>query len=74
MWEYGVKKFSQLLDKLSDYFAHRKGLLPMLGIVLILLNWVMQFFPGMYGFAETNTLLHFGTILAVLGIMLAWAL
>ncbi|MFN2236074.1 MAG: hypothetical protein ACK2U1_17755 [Anaerolineales bacterium] len=69
-----MKKFSQLLDKLSDYFAHRKGLLPILGIVLILLNWVMQFFPGMYGFAETNTLLHFGTILAIFGIMLAWVL
>jgi hypothetical protein len=69
-----VNKFSQLLDKLSDYFAHRKGLLPMLGIVLILLNWLMQFFPGMYGFAVTNTLLHFGTILAIVGIMLAWVL
>ena len=69
-----MKKISQLLDKLSDYFAHRKGLLPMLGIVLILLNWVLQFFPGMDGFAETNTLLHFGTILAIVGIMLAWAL
>ena len=69
-----MNKFSQLLDKLSDYFAHRKGLLPMLGVVLILLNWVMQFIPGMYGFAATNTLLHFGTILAIVGIMLAWVL
>ena len=69
-----MKKISQLLDKLSDYFAHRKGLLPILGIVLILLNWVLQFFPSMYGFAETNTLLHLGTILAIVGIMLAWAL
>jgi hypothetical protein len=69
-----VEKFSQLLDKLSDYFAARKGLLPMLGIVLIFLNWVLQFIPGLQGFTDTNTLLHLGTILAIVGMMLAWAL
>jgi hypothetical protein len=69
-----VEKFSQLLDKLSDYFANRKGLLPILGIMLVFLNWVLQFIPGLQGFADTNTLLHLGVILAILGIMLAWAL
>jgi hypothetical protein len=69
-----VEKFSQLLDRLSDYFAHRKGLLPMVGIVLIFINWVLQFIPGLQGFAGTNTLLHLGTILAIIGMMLAWAL
>lgn len=66
--------FSRFLDQLSDYFAHRKGLLPMLGIVLIFLNWVLQFIPGLQGFAGTNTLLHLGVILAIVGMMLAWAL
>ena len=69
-----MKKFSQLLDRLSDYFAHRKGLLPMLGIVLIFLNWVLQFIPGLQAFAGTNPLLHLGAILAIAGIMLAWVL
>lgn len=69
-----MEKFSQILDQLSDYFAHRKGLLPMVGIVLIFLNWVLQFIPGLEGFAGTNTLLHLGTILAIVGMMLAWAL
>jgi hypothetical protein len=69
-----VENFSQLLDKLSDYFAQRKGLLPILGIVLIFLNWVLQFIPGVQGFSDTNTFLHLGAILAILGIMLAWAL
>jgi len=69
-----VEKFSQLLDKMSDYFANRKGLLPIVGILLISLNWVLQFIPGLQGFAGTNTLLHLGVILAIVGIMLAWAL
>lgn len=69
-----MEKFGQILDQLSDYLAHRKGLLPMLGIVLIVLNWVLQFIPGLQGFADTNTLLHLGTILAIVGMMLAWAL
>jgi len=69
-----VEKFSQLLDKLSDYLAHRKGLLPILGIVLVILNWILQFIPGLEGFAGTNSLLHLGVILSIVGIMLAWAL
>lgn len=69
-----MERFSRLLDQLSDYFAHRKGLLPILGIALIFLNWVLQFIPGLQGFAGTNTLLHLGAIVAILGIMLAWVL
>ena len=69
-----MEKFSQFLDQISDYLAHRKGLLPILGIVLIVLNWVLQFIPGLAGLAGTNSLLHLGVILAIIGIMLAWAL
>lgn len=69
-----MKKFSQLLDILSDYLAHRKGLLPILGIVLIALNWMLQFIPGLAGFAGTNSLLHLGVIVAIIGFMLTWAL
>ncbi len=69
-----MKKFSQLLDRLSDFLAHRKGLLPMLGIVLIILNWVLQFIPSLGGFAGTNSLLHLGVIMSIIGILLAWTL
>jgi len=69
-----VEKFNQLLDRLSDYLAHRKGLLPMMGIVLIILNWVLQFIPGLGEFAGTNSLLHLGVILSIIGILLAWIL
>ena len=65
---------SRFLDKLSNYLAHRKGLLPTLGILLIFFDLVVQFIPGMELVAEKNLLLHLGLITAILGLMLAWAL
>ncbi|MEZ0395196.1 MAG: hypothetical protein ABWK53_02005 [Anaerolineales bacterium] len=64
---------NRTLDKLSNYLAPRKGLLPLLGILLIVANYIVQFFvPGWLG--SSNLLLHLGVILAIFGIMLAWAL
>ncbi len=65
---------SKLLDVLSEYLAHRKGLLPLIGIAFILLNLGMQIIaPGMW-LATSNLCLHFGLIIAIIGLMLAWAL
>ncbi len=66
--------FSHLIDKASEYFAARKGLLPALGLLLVLVNAVLQFIPGIAGFAHTNLFLHLGIILAIIGFMLASAL
>lgn len=64
---------SKSIDKLSEFLAHRKGLMPMLGLLLIIANLVLQFvFPGWL--ASTNLLLHIGLVIAILGLMLAWAL
>ena len=32
---------SKLVDKASDFFAHRKGFLPLVGILMIILNFFM---------------------------------
>lgn len=66
--------FNRFLDASSEYLAHRKGLLPGLGILLVIINLVLQFIPVGGFFIEANVLLHLGIILAILGIMLAWAL
>jgi len=65
---------NRILDAAGEYFAQRKGLLPSVGILLALINAVLQFIPGGGIVAETNLLLHLGVILAIFGIMLAWAL
>ncbi|MGA7192420.1 MAG: hypothetical protein WBW94_02235 [Anaerolineales bacterium] len=65
---------SKLLDLLSEYLAHRKGLLPIIGIVLILVNLILQFVLEPFWLTTSNLLLHIGLIIAIIGLMLAWAL
>lgn len=65
---------SKLLDDLSNYLAHRKGLIPIIGLLLIILNLILQFiFPDSL-IVTTNLFLHIGLIIAIFGLMLAWAL
>jgi hypothetical protein len=65
---------SKMLDWLSEFLAHRKGLLPLLGMVLIILNLILQFILPPGWLTSSNLLLHIGLILAIFGLMLAWAL
>ncbi len=67
-------RMNKFLDHASEFLAHRKGLLPTLGLLFVLANGVLQFFPAVGWLAETNLMLHVGVILALIGLMLAWAL
>jgi hypothetical protein len=65
---------SKLLDYLSNYLAHRKGLLPIIGLVFIMVNLALQFIlPGSI-LVTSNLCLHLGLVVAIFGLMLAWAL
>ena len=65
---------SNFLDSLSEYLAARKGLLPIIGIFLIIMNLIINLFPGTGFFSESDILLNVGVIIAILGLMLARAL
>ncbi len=65
---------SKLVDRLSEFLAHRKGLLPLVGIALIVINLLMQFVLPPGWLVSSNLLLHIGVIIAILGLMIAWAL
>jgi hypothetical protein len=69
-----IRRVSRIIDQLSEFLANRKGLLPMLGIFLILCNLVLQFMPGLGWIVQTNLLLHLGIVIALLGFLVAWAL
>jgi len=69
-----IEKFNRLLDRISEFLAQRKGLLPLIGVVLVLINGILQFIPASGWVSDTNLLLHLGVIIAILGILLAWAL
>ena len=65
---------SKLLDRMSEFLARRKGLLPLIGLFMILINLIIQFIvPGSF-LAQTNLILHIGLLIAIFGLMLAWAL
>jgi len=68
------QRISQILDRISEFLAKRKGLLPIVGIFLIIVNWVLQFFPVLGWIVNTNLFLHVGLILSLVGFLLAWAL
>jgi hypothetical protein len=65
---------SKLLDWLSNFLAHRKGLLPLTGIVMVILNYLLQWLIYPHWLATSNLFLHLGIVLAIFGMMLAWAL
>jgi len=65
---------SRLLDWLSNSIAHRKGLLPLIGILLVILNYILQWLIGSHWIAASDLLLHLGVVVALFGVLLAWAL
>lgn len=68
-----LQGLSRFLDRASEFLAARKGLLPILGMLLIVLNFVFRLaVPGW--FQETDFFLHLGLILSILGFLLAQAL
>lgn len=69
-----IEKLSIFVDDVSEFFARRKGLLPILAIVLVLLNLLLQMlFPSGW-LSQVNCFLHLGILVAIIGFMLARAL
>jgi hypothetical protein len=69
-----MKWLSNLVDRASNFFAHRKGLLPLIGILLVSVNYILPFLFGLTLITGSNLFLHLGVIVAIFGFMLAWAL
>ncbi len=67
---------NDLVERLNDFFAERPGLLPVIGVVLVVLNLLLQFFPGPGSgwFVDSNILLHIGVIISIIGLLLIRAL
>lgn len=67
MWN----KLSTGIDKASNYFSDRKGLLPLVGLVLILVDqFLVIIFPELT-VSVINLFLHLGLVIAILGFLIA---
>jgi hypothetical protein len=64
---------NKLLDNLSEYLANRKGLLPLIGLMFIGLDFLLQFFFSGW-LSNLHPLLYAGLIIAIFGLMLSQAL
>lgn len=72
-------RFNRWIDAAGDYLARHKGMLPLLGVALIVLNGLIGLAAAVLGWDDflvfrQMCLLQIGVVLAVLGILLAWAL
>ena len=67
---------SKALDRISDYVAAHRGVPVLLGVLLVVVNYVLLIIPGVQlGFVETtNLFLHLGVIIGLLGVLLGDAL
>ncbi len=68
--------FSRLLDRISDYVSTHRGVPVLIGVLLVVLNYVLVIIPGVQlGFVETtNLFLHLGVIVGLVGVLLGDAL
>jgi hypothetical protein len=62
-----------LLDRLSAFIARYRGLPTMIAVALIIVNLILQFFPGLGWLVTSNLLLHLGIIIGFIGLLLAEA-
>lgn len=68
-----MQRINRFFDWLSNYLSARKGMLPLVGVMMVLLNFILQFFAVGW-IVESNLFLHLGVIVAIIGILIAWAL
>jgi hypothetical protein len=64
---------NKTIDKLTGFLAPRKGFLPLIGMFLIVVNFILQFLPAGW-VRESNLLMHVGLLIAIFGLLLAWVL
>ncbi len=67
---------SKIIDGISDYVSAHRGVPVLIGVLLVVLNYVLLIIPGVQlGFVETtNLLLHLGIIIGLIGVLLGDAL
>lgn len=65
------KFINQLLDFASNFLGKRPGLLPLVGVGLVILNLILQLFAGKgIWLVDSNLFLHLGLIAGLIGILL----
>ena len=62
------------MQNLTDFLERVKGLPILIGILLVILNFIMQYIPGLAFLGDSNLLLHLGVVVGLLGVLTAEAI
>jgi hypothetical protein len=68
------KEVLVLVQNVIDFFERMKGLPILVGILLVVLNFILQYIPGLAFLSDSNFFLHLGVVIGLLGVLLAEAL
>jgi len=63
-----------MIDRVSSYIAEHKGAPVLLGVLLVIVNFLVVLLSPDTWLAETNLLLHLGVVIGLVGILLGDAL
>lgn len=65
------QRINQLVERINDFMVERPGIVPLVGLLLIVINFLLQIYPGPDAWiAGSNLFLHLGLIVSVLGLLL----
>ncbi len=63
-----------MIDRVASYIAEHRGMPVLIGVLLVIVNFVVILIsPGTW-LADTNLLLHVGVVVGLVGILLGDAL
>jgi hypothetical protein len=68
------KEVLVLVQNVIDFFERMKGLPILIGILLVVLNFIVQYIPGLAFLSDSNLLLHLGVVIGLLGVLLTEAI
>lgn len=65
------ERINYIIEAVNDFMVERPGITPLLGVLLIIINFLLQIYPGPDTWiAGSNFFLHLGLILSVVGLLL----
>jgi hypothetical protein len=65
------ESINQLVERVNRFLVRQPGMAPLVGLLLIAANFVLQIWPGPDSWiVASNLLLHLGLIISIAGLLL----
>jgi hypothetical protein len=65
------RRINDMVERVNAFLVQKPGLLPLAGLALIVLNFVLQIFPGREAWiAGSHLFLHLGLVVSIIGLLL----